>query len=261
MLRDPNSTWGPRSYHGNPFVLYQMPRQPLLTSVSTPSWNLCNAGREPTFLQTGHANYRNCRGSFTFSNCTMMPAVLEYDITIQGNTITYTSPKIVEGVAGLANDYCTIRSMATSGLLYLIQPYIAANGRLGRWVSSTVHPVEIPMELSFSSFALNYVTITSGRDPCTFTSRDPMDDIIKQLNDMLFRAGLLAGSWANITDLLPDSPFPVHQSVRGTITRQENVFHSDIKWFFGAAAVQILTILLILPAYWGGLSFPIRAVL
>jgi hypothetical protein len=81
-----------------------------------------------------------------------------------------------------------------------------------------------------------------------------MDDIITQFNDVLFRAGLMAGSWTNITDLLVDSKFPVHQAVGGTITREENVFHSDIKWFFGAATVQILTMLLILPAYWGRFS-------
>ena len=186
----------------------------------------------------------------------MMPAVLEYGITIQGNTITYTSPT---RVAGLANNYCQLGVSATTlGLVLIIQPYVTARGHLGLWGPHGKNLVEIPVESTFSSFALNYVEITPGLEPCTFTSRNPMDDMITVLNDLLFRSGLVAGSWANITDLLIDSPFPVHQTVQGTITRDENVFHSDIRWFVGAASIQILTIILILPAYWGAYRFLIE---
>jgi hypothetical protein len=94
-----------------------MGRQPLLTSEAAPFYEICVAGREPISISTGYANYRNCQGNFSFSNCTMMPAVLEYDITIQGNTITYTLPTILERV-GLANDYCSNNSvLATTGFL------------------------------------------------------------------------------------------------------------------------------------------------
>lgn len=132
-------------------------------------------------------------------------------------------------------------------------PYITSNGSLGNWhhLPPGKHPIEVPYGPSFSSFGYSYVEMTAGTGPCTFVSHDPMDDIIMQFNDILFRAGLLAGSWANITDLLADSPFPVHQAVRARRTREENVFQSDTRWYLGAAAVQILTMLLILPAYWG----------
>ena len=228
--------------------------QPLLTSVSTSSVELCQAGREPMLLSTGNANYRNCKGTFRFSNCTMMPAVLEYDVTIKGNTITYTSPTNLNRVAGLADNYCSNTTvLATTGFLGLLEPYTRSNGFLGRWhhLPPGKHPIEVPFGGSFNSFSASYVEITPGNDLCTLTTRDPMDDIIMQFNDILFRGGLIAGSWAKITDLLADSPFPVHQAVQATMTKEENVFHSDIRWFLAAAAFQIFTMLLILPAYWG----------
>ena len=254
MLRNSNSTWGPGQIGDSDGDV--IARQPLLFSLTTSSWNACTAGRKPMLLLTGHANYEKCRGNFIFSNCTMMPAVLEYDITIRGNTITYAPPTILDGVAGLADDYCSNQTVfATAGPVSLMYPLTRSNARLGRWnmsyFSPGEHPIEIPKEQTFTSFGFRYLQLTPGIDPCTFTSYDAMDDIIAQFNDLLLRPGLMVGSWSNITDSLVDSKYPVHQAVNGTITREENVFHSNIQWYCGAASVQILTMLLILPAYWG----------
>ena len=229
-----------------------MGRQPVLFSVSTPTYFICDSGREPMLLSTGNMNYRNCQGNFRFANCTMMPAVLEYDITIQGNVITYVSPT---GVAGPADNYCINASnpLAYTGFQNIMYPNIFSNGSLGHWhgFPANVHPVEVPELDTFSAFAWRYVELTASLDPCILTTYDPMDDIIAEFNDLLFRGGILAGSWTNVTQILPESPFPVHQSVLATRTREQNVFRSDIRWFLGAAAVQIITMLLILPAYYG----------
>ena len=77
-----------------------------------------------------------------------------------------------------------------------------------------------------------------------------MDDIITSFNELLFRAGVTAASWPGITELM-DPGSIVHQTVQANLTKEENVFSSDSRWFLGAAAIQILTIVLILPAYWG----------
>ena len=179
----------------------------------------------------------------------MLPAVLEYDITIRNHTITYQPAASYDHYVALVNHYCHNNSVFA--FVGQMQPYISANGRLGRWDSpSWRNRIEIPATETFNSFGIRYVESTSATDICTFTTRDPMNDIIAAFNDLLFRSGIYIGSWANMTELI-DSPFPINQSVRANRTRDQEVFHSDDRWFIAAAAVQILTMLLILPAYWG----------
>ena len=77
-----------------------------------------------------------------------------------------------------------------------------------------------------------------------------MDDIISELNKLLFRAGVLAGTWTNITQLLGPKK-TVQQVVKADLVTHEPVYSSDFIWFFAAAFVQVLALLLILPIYWG----------
>jgi hypothetical protein len=251
MLRNPNATWG-IGWKGR--MADAMNTKPLLTSAAYPDWQQCVNGTEPMIISTGRANYKDCQGSFSFSNCTMMPAVLEYDITIEDDRITYEPPTDMGST--LAENYCSSYSvLAYSGFLSIMLPNTFANGSLGRWNPALLapgqHPLEVADTQTFNSFSWSYMDITPGSDACILSTRDPMNDVIAQYNDVLFRAGLLAGSWTNITDTLPRSSFPVRQNVSASMMREENVFDSDFRWFLGAASIQIMTVLLILPSYWG----------
>jgi hypothetical protein len=62
--------------------------------------------REPLRIKTGMANYRNCQGRFTYSNCTMMPAMLGYDIVLQKQIITYIGPSASAPPLAVSNQYC-----------------------------------------------------------------------------------------------------------------------------------------------------------
>lgn len=251
MLRTPNSTWG-IGFEGR--RADAMHTQPLLTSVVYPVWEQCVNGTEPMVISTGRANYQDCQGNFTFSNCTFIPAVLEYEIAIENGMVTYEPPAIVH--SSFADNYCSNYSvLAYSGFMSIMLPNTFSNGSLGHWdpafIPPGAHPIEVADTQTFNSFSWSYVDMIAGSDECTMRTRDPMDDIIAQYNDVLFRAGLLAGSWANITELLPLSSLPVHQSVSATQIKEMNVFKSDLRWFLGAAAIQILTVVLIVPAFWG----------
>lgn len=80
--------------------------------------------------------------------------------------------------------------------------------------------------------------------------KDPMPDMVSKFDELLLRAGLMSASWSNLTDLIDPGLRP-SQLVQANSTKQENVFHSDLRWFAGAASVQIVAMLLVLPVFWG----------
>ena len=257
MLRDPLSTWG------QPFEPSQLPtaQQPILISYVGPTV-FCPSGREPQWITTGFAEYQNCEGQFTLRNCTFFPAVVEYDVEVKDSTIDLISPSETPAVIAIANDSCVLdpdfyhQYMAIGGLSMYMEPYLKSNASLGRWGagnrrgSGNKRRVETINLDTFDAFSMKYFEVQPGDDTCTVVTHDPMNDIITSLNRLLFRAGILAASWPNITRLI-EPGLSVHQVVPSRLTREENVFKSDIRWFLGAVAIQITTIVLILPAYWG----------
>jgi hypothetical protein len=48
-----------------------------------------------------------------------------------------------------------------------------------------------------------------------------------------------------------DEGLTADQSVQAHQTETLNVFHSDLRWFAGAAAIQIVALILILPVFYG----------
>lgn len=78
---------------------------------------------------------------------------------------------------------------------------------------------------------------------------DPTTEIHNIINEVMFRAGVVAG-WDNLTHRLDDG-LTASQSVRANQTVVVNVYTSDLRWFAGAAAIQLIALLLILPVFYG----------
>ena len=60
----------------------------------------------------------------------------------------------------------------------------------------------------------------------------------------------MSTSWANLTNLT-DHGLPVEQTLQANQTTTQNVYRSDLRWFAGAAALEILAALFVLPLFWG----------
>jgi hypothetical protein len=96
-------------------------------------------------------------------------------------------------------------------------------------------PIETYDSASFNAFNMKYLSITPAEDVCLLRTRDPMDDIITALNQIMLRAGFLAASWPNITKV-SNPGVRNFQVVQARLSKDENVFHSDLRWFFGAGS-------------------------
>ena len=105
-----------------------------------------------------------------------------------------------------------------------------------------------PVTSSMNPLVMKHL-VADGRG--TIIVSDPTNHVLNSLNELMFRGGVLAGTWGrNITHLMDDG-LHANQSVHANQTLTLNVFESDLRWFAGAATIQIIALILILPVFWG----------
>lgn len=84
----------------------------------------------------------------------------------------------------------------------------------------------------------------------TLVFHDPTDDILASFGDLMFGSGVKAASMPNTTSLI-DEGLLLQQSVIANQTVNRNIYHADLRWFGGAAALQMVAILAVAPLFWG----------
>lgn len=260
-LRVSNITWG---ITGIEWIDSDIPVKPLIYSAFSKN-STCEqlSGREPIRISTGIANYENCEGEFQLRDCTYTPAILEYDVKVQGHTLSFASSARGVRLIALANNTCQWyhqqsleRDFAALMLTGFLEHFMSSFARLGLYDNRAGHmmkkgPIEGAYASSFNPFAMRYVRESIyWSDNCRFLSRDPMDDMVAAVNELMFRAGLMSALWKNVTSLI-DSGVATHQVVQTKSTKVENVFASDLRWFAGAATIQMLAIILLIPSFYG----------
>ena len=82
---------------------------------------------------------------------------------------------------------------------------------------------------------------------------DPRDDVLRQLNAIMFYAGITAAKVHNTTYLRSrmDPGLHVNATTTGHVQGNHNVYHTNLHWFAVAALVEGICIALILPTYLG----------
>ena len=84
---------------------------------------------------------------------------------------------------------------------------------------------------------------------------NPHEDVLLSLNKLMFYSGYFAatqgGDRQEMTEAYlkahMDSDLPVNYTTIGSIQAQHNIFNTDYSYFAGAALIEIVCILLILP--------------
>lgn len=215
-------------------------------------------------LVTAQTTNVNCSGVLNYTACNLVSAIGEYDVLIKNNTISLTSllePKIV----ALANNtrvqpYDEQRQNHPStlaGISYLgslkWDSGVSFFSKDGTWATLSA--------LEYGDGA--FMTYRRGSpDAYCWNFTDPRDDVMRSLNKLMFVTGWYAPSiWipalSNLETDLPnlrdwmDPDLPINVTITGEQVGEENRFHVDFAWFFGAVAVELLCIALVLPTYWG----------
>ncbi len=96
--------------------------------------------------------------------------------------------------------------------------------------------------------AIQYEAHNSRRDSrptnCTAAWTDPMDDMISQMRDLVFRTALDAGAYFNMN---PDN----EQTVSYNSTTPTTVYRTNFTYTWTAAVISLLGTLSVIPLFWG----------
>ena len=206
-----------------------------------------NAGPERVVLNIGRTELRGFNGSYIETNCTLQSAVLEYEISLQGHDIAFTSPPSSAKMIRKAETFIdTTQSDAQplkwAGLASYLSVYSSANATFA--LDLPAGDTTFPAGASLNGLVMRHTEQIGDDIEGNLIVSDPTDEVLNGLNELMFRSGLMAASTQNY------SPAD-NQSVQARQTLSVDVFDASLGWFAGAAAIQIIALLLILPVLWG----------
>ena len=107
---------------------------------------------------------------------------------------------------------------------------------------------------TFNSWVFAHQNVSSAALLGELNFEDPTLDVIDTFNQLMFRGTAMVTSgyaaWPDINRWL-DPGVPVNQTVTAVQKKTQNVFHSELSWYTGAAVLQLMAVLLISPLFWG----------
>ena len=258
MLFDGKTRWG--RYHRE--MGSHWAANPIFVVDVQPVFSPERREREVGRLKTEIAQWYDFEGQFVAMDCIIAPAVLEYDVQLSDGEIIFASSKpqgrliaLVNNTVGPANynnlDHalpCTL-----DGFLYFLETLVSANA--SAVINTPPHKGQYftPDSTTYNAAVTQYMDFTANATSLVF--KDPVSDIVAQLNVMMFRGAILAASWPNITSLIDPGLSP-NQTVNGSQTLTETVFQSDLRWFAGAAVLEMVAVIVIVPLFWGWWRLP-----
>ncbi|KAK3075557.1 hypothetical protein LTR53_000995 [Teratosphaeriaceae sp. CCFEE 6253] len=263
-MYNPNATWGNwrgqmidkagSVLHANPFLFIDMtyypPQYPRRSEVVVLEVGALNVGPSADGFT----------GAYVDTKCYYVPGILAYNLQIKGTEVTIAKAANQSRPVAVANNTHSLtfdvpaseaQPNTMDALTLYLNSFVATN------VSLYMAPVAAPgnswsmlsISPEYASEAVARYLNYSAPDP-GWQLADPTPDIIADMNELLFRAGVLSSSWENATSLI-DPGLAVNQSVPGRQTQTENVYRSNLRWFAGAAVLEMVAVLVVLPLFWG----------
>ena len=260
MLRDFNASWGPwKSYTEQNGGVYA--RLPIYSTALAPPRG--ETLHETTILTVGLASWFNRSGEYRETVCELVSAVVRYNIIVEGDTIDlpnlpgqgqfvsyanitnspFNQPSAL-GTYQLVTAH-SITDALTDGLATLI--YANASAILRE--AADLWMIYSPDYQTYNINVLKHTNLSNGLYDLNFV--DPTPGIVFDFNRIMLRAAAKASSSRHHTQNLVDADIPFNQTVTALQTVQTNVFRSDLRWYAGAAVAELVTVLLILPLFFG----------
>lgn len=255
MLRDFNASWGPwKSYTEQDGDL--LARLPIYSTTLAPFHG--EATHESAILTVGLASWFDKKGEYRQTICELVPAVVRYNIIIEGDTISLPDiPGQGQFVAYAnntkpsSNKPSEVRKLQMSTIDSITDGMaIFINANASAVLNETPAPNVIynPDPQTYNLNVLRHWNSSNGFFDLNFI--DPTPGIIFDFNRMMLRSAANASTWGHIQRFI-DAGVPINQTVAARQTTQTNIFKSDLRWYAGAAVFELATALLILPLFYG----------
>lgn len=214
-----------------------------------------------------------CSGHLQTVTCSLISAIAEYDVVITDGVLTFEKPPSSPKIVAFANntaitdqtidikglkvmnrgvEWIKTTLSGIAGAAYLM---FGVQETIGVWPDdpksgALLYPS--PSPFAFEYFA-NYLAWGQQGTACAPSWNDPRSDIMAALNELAFRTGVYAATHYDEAFLRPrvDDNLPIYYNISGMQRTPINVFRADMNYFAGAAAVELLTILIILFTFYG----------
>ena len=257
MLHSPNATWGRwKSTFVDGFGE---------TALTLPVFNVelmqdwTRPETEASTLTVGLASWTASGGHYVETTCWLLPAIVEYDVVFEDGTVDLPKTAGQGRVLRLVNNtrpitpekWDVVQKDTIDGVTAQVQILVAANA------SAAINPLIGPETYwatyvwSLNPECLKHMNWWSNGTKYDTNFTDPTQDVIFTFNKwMLHAATIAAKSWDDIEKDL-DPGVVVNQTVSGSQEVTQNIYQSDLRWYAAAATIQLVTVLLILPMFWG----------
>ncbi|KAK5170631.1 uncharacterized protein LTR77_005220 [Saxophila tyrrhenica] len=215
-------------------------------------------------VTTGIAGWTHLNGHFVLRDCALTPSILEYDVTFDSGRIVPPSDMSEARLVAFANN--TERfSLARTGptethpatmdaFSIFMSTIVEAEGLASFSLPSPPGQTWQTNSDSMNSYMDQFVNWDAGANNLAFD--DPLPDIMSKMNNMMMRAGLIsARKYTNLASRM-DPGLSANQTIAGKQHTRANVFHTDLRWFAGAAVLELLAIVVVLPLFYGFWRFP-----
>ncbi|KAK4923562.1 hypothetical protein LTR49_009275 [Elasticomyces elasticus] len=259
---DPNATWGLWRAYDSLHDAWRLPMMYTLLGYLAP-----NSPRrsEVAKLQVGVLHWDDPEdenmpnGTYVESTCYYVPAMLEYDLVVRGTEVTIPDHPDQGRVLQTANNSLSFSldvppDQVQPNTMDALSLYLNLFVNVNSSVLSAANPPPgqfwglDPFPSSNSAQLAKYFDYTQVGGAIHLT--DPTHDIVFALNELMFRAGVMSTNWTNLADLI-DPGLSIKQTLQAEQTVTENVYRSDLRWFAGAAILEIIAVLFVLPLFWG----------
>lgn len=232
--------------------------------------------QETIEIVTGHAVVPECVGELFYTTCSLVSAVGEYDVPVRDDILSldHVEPPRIIAVANNSappdaggSPNISFSGNAPSTLAGVVD--LATRKYANAWLYFQSLPAP---RLANGKKSVNVFGTFGGELAYTYHERthepagrmcgawrDPMDDVIRDLNNLMFRSGAhvaqnfhhLVAVGSQDAQNLFDPGMHASHSVTGKLLGLHNIFESDYWWFLGAAIVELVCIMLVLPTYMG----------
>ena len=220
-------------------------------------------------LLTGDQVAKTCAGPVNSTHCYLRSAIAEYEVRVTNGAVTLIDPANPTFIAWANN---TAITNAT------IDRYHLRENNGSAWINTTLSGIVNAFSFAFEFYGYadqpkaksgtfniynsetwfeyqhttNYQQYNNHK-ACTYTWRDPRPAVMAGLNELMFRTGVHVANNYDLSSLKRrlDPGVQMKYNVTGKLQSPVEVFKSDFPFFVAAAAIQQLTIVLVLSTFWG----------
>lgn len=235
-------------------------------------------GREFLWSVTGVSDQNatdTCGGNYNETWCMLASAVGEYDLIVRDNQTLFASGQAKPRFVAWSNN-TAINSKTNEEYSLAIVPGIQMQANYNSTFSGVVFvgsarystrttflPIAWPYHPNIGdvspwmhSHTVDYIDFNRG-NACIPAWIDPFEDLMSGLNELAFRIGVHTARRDFRTELLSQKYTPLDPGVQiaypapGVLVSNVNVFKVDYLFFFGAALVQLVCVLVIMYTFYG----------